>query len=275
MFDEKEKRANFAKFCSKILRVLGKMVILSPLPFLLMAGVGCPRPGGSLQHCPDPTFSPAFCPNLAADGATRAEVSRRLRGGFTLPVLSLVGSGGGPASGGEQNVSGSIGSGSRDRRYADLRGYQDSRSSGQAASRSGQRDGGRRGRGTVMRRWQRQDGASVPQPPTEMQTLNTDAREDADLSESYRARISYCTRTRARAVSTISAVDILIEDIPDIDLVEVAALVVGAHRILLTVVGHPKVGLRHVREEGTSRRYDPVLEAVCLCLCVYANTRKH
>ena len=125
-----------------------------------------------------------------------------------------------------------------------------------------------------MRRWQRQDGASVPEPPTVVQILNTDSREDADPSESYRARISYCTRTRARAVSTISAVDILIEDIPDIDLVEVAALVVGAHRILLTVVGHPKVGLRHVREEGTSRRYDPVLEAVCFVFVLVCTREK-
>jgi len=58
--------------------------------------------------------------------------------------------------------------------------------------------------------------------------------EGADLSVYYRARISYCTRQRARAVSTISAVDMLIQDLPDMHLVHVAGLVVGAHKCLMS-----------------------------------------
>ena len=58
--------------------------------------------------------------------------------------------------------------------------------------------------------------------------------EGADLSVYYRARISYCTRRRARAVSTISAVDMLIQDLPDMDLVHVAGLVVGALKCLMS-----------------------------------------
>jgi hypothetical protein len=81
--------------------------------------------------------------------------------------------------------------------------------------------------------------------------------DGTDLSVHYRARISYCTRRRARAVSTISAVDLLVEDLPEFDMVEVAGLLVRAHRCLLSVVAHPRAGLRQQRAAwAASRRYD-------------------
>ena len=81
--------------------------------------------------------------------------------------------------------------------------------------------------------------------------------DDVDLSVYYRARISYCTRRRARAVSTISAVDLLIEDLPEFNLVEVAGTLVRAHKCLLGVVAHPRAGLRQQRAAwDANRRYD-------------------
>jgi hypothetical protein len=81
--------------------------------------------------------------------------------------------------------------------------------------------------------------------------------DDVDLSVYYRARISYCTRRRARAVSTISAVDLLIEDLPEFNVVEVAGTLVRAHKCLLGVVAHPRAGLRQQRAAwDANRRYD-------------------
>lgn len=81
--------------------------------------------------------------------------------------------------------------------------------------------------------------------------------DGADLSVYYRARISYCTQRRARAVSMISAVDLLIEDLPGFDLVEVAGMLVRAHKCLLGIVAHPRAGLRQQRAAwAATRRYD-------------------